>query len=174
MLIQILTHTPLYVWAILAFLLWRGAVEMRDRDVAPRRLFVLPVVMLALSLHDMTRKFDLGLTLASMWIAGCMLAGWLAWRFCAVRVVAGTTSGHVHVKGSVSALAIMLAIFVTKYATSVLLVVQPALALRCAPAICFVYGLFNGFFLGRLARDAGVCFSRNPAACSHTDPVLPA
>jgi hypothetical protein len=24
MLIQILTHTPLYVWAILAFLLWRG------------------------------------------------------------------------------------------------------------------------------------------------------
>ena len=29
MLIQILTHTPLYVWAILAFLIYRGLVAMR-------------------------------------------------------------------------------------------------------------------------------------------------
>jgi hypothetical protein len=153
MLIQILTHTPLYVWAILAFLLWRGLVEMRDRNVAPGRMFVLPLAMLALSLHDMTRKFDLGAMLVGAWVAGCVLAALLAWRFGPARIGAGTTPDRVRIRGSASALVLMLAIFLTKYATSVMMVVQPTLVHRFAPAICLVFGLFNGFFLGRLARD---------------------
>ena len=153
MLIQILTHTPLYVWAILAFLLWRGLVEMRDRDVAPGRMFVLPLAMLALSLHDMTRKFDLGAMLVGAWVAGCVLAALLAWRFGPARIGAGTRPDRVRIRGSAGALAPMLAIFLVKYATSVMLVVQPTLVHRFAPAICLVFGLFNGFFLGRLARD---------------------
>ena len=154
MLIQILTHTPLYVWAILAFLLWRGAVEMRDRELTLRRMLILPLVMLGLSLHDMTLKFNLGVLLMAAWVAGCAAAALLAWTFGRTRIAAGTAPDRVVVRGSVMPLVLMLAIFLTKYITSVVLVIQPHLAHQrpVAGAICLVFGLFNGLLLGRLAR----------------------
>ena len=69
MLIQILTRTPLYVWAILAFLVYRGMAAMRDRDVEVRKLVMIPAVMLVLSLQDISTKFGLG---------GWALAAWAA------------------------------------------------------------------------------------------------
>ena len=30
---QIVSHTPVYVWALLAFLLYRGYLASRDREV---------------------------------------------------------------------------------------------------------------------------------------------
>jgi hypothetical protein len=156
MLIQILTHTPLYVWAILAFLLWRGAAEMRDRELTLRRMLILPLVMLGLSLNDMALKFDMGMVLVAAWVTGCAAAMLLAWRFGRTRIAAGTAPDRVLVRGSAMPLMLMLAIFLTKYITSVVLVIQPQLAhqLAVAGAICLVFGVFNGLLLGRLARMA--------------------
>jgi hypothetical protein len=157
MLIQILTHTPLYVWAILAFLLWRGVAEMRDRELTLRRMLILPLVMLGLSLNDMALKFDLGAPLIAAWSAGCAAAMLLAWRFGRTRIAAGSAPDSVLVRGSVMPLVLMLAIFLTKYITSIVLVIQPQLAhqLAVAATICLVFGVFNGVLLGRLARMAG-------------------
>jgi hypothetical protein len=157
MLIQILTHTPLYVWAILAFLLWRGVAEMRDRELTLRRMLILPLVMLGLSLNDMALKFDMGMVLVAAWVTGCAAAMLLAWRFGRTRIAAGTAPDSVLVRGSVMPLILMLAIFLTKYITSIVLVIQPQLAhqMAVAGAICLVFGVFNGMLLGRLARMAG-------------------
>jgi hypothetical protein len=157
MLIQILTHTPLYVWVILAFLLWRGAVEMRDRELTLRRMLILPLVMLGLSLNDMALKFDMGMVLVAAWVTGCAVAMLLAWRFGRTRIAAGTAPDCVLVRGSAMPLILMLAIFLTKYITSIVLVIQPQLAhqLAVAATICLVFGVFNGLLLGRLARMAG-------------------
>ena len=157
MLIQILTHTPLYVWAILAFLLWRGVAEMRDRELTLRRMLILPLVMLGLSLNDMALKFDMGMVLVAAWVIGCAAAMLLAWRFGRTRIAAGTAPDRVLVRGSVMPLMLMLAIFLTKYITSVVLVIQPQLAhqLAVAATICLVFGVFNGLLLGRVARMAG-------------------
>ena len=50
----------------------------------------------------------------------------------------------------------MMAIFMTKYATAVIMAIQPQLAGNMAfmLAVCALFGGFNGYFLGRLARDA--------------------
>jgi hypothetical protein len=171
MLIQILTHTPLYVWVILAFLLWRGAVEMRDRELTLRRMLILPLVMLGLSLNDMALKFDMGMVLVAAWVTGCAAAALLAWRFGRARIAAGTAPDRVLVRGSVMPLILMLAIFLTKYITSVVLVIQPQLAhqLPVAATICLVFGVFNGVLLGRLARTASVLgrnqLTSSPCAC---------
>lgn len=156
--IDILTHTPLYVWAILAFLLWRGAVEMRDRVLTLRRMLALPLVMLVLSLHDMALKFGLGAEALAAWAAGCALAAWLGWTFFRHGIDAGPTPQQVLVRGSAVPLALMLAIFLTKYVTSVVLVIQPHLARQdsVAVTICLVFGLFNGLLIGRLARMVNI------------------
>lgn len=152
---QILTHTPAYVWAILAFLLWRGVVEMRTREIAARRMLVLPLAMLALSLHDMATRFGAGAAMVAVWVAGVTVAGLLAWRFGRVRVTPGSMPDRVLVRGSRLPLLVMMAIFAVKYATGVALALQPQLAQQTAIvlAVSLVHGLFNGLFLVRLARD---------------------
>ena len=170
MLIQSLTHTPIYVWAILAFLLWRGVVELRDREIAARRIVVLPLVMLVLSLQDIWSKFGFDAHFLGAWLLGGAVTGLLAWKFSRSRVAAGTAPGRVLVRGSVVPLVVMLAIFATKYVTSVALAVQPSLAGQLAPVICAVYGLFNGWFLGRLLRDIAAV-NRSAGGSSHTLPA---
>lgn len=169
MLIQILSHTPLYVWAILAFLVWRGVAELREREIAMPRMFVLPLVLLILSLHDIARKFGFDATAFIAWTAAFAAAALLAWRFGRVRVAPGSAPGRVRVAGSVVPLVLMLSIFTLKYVTSVLLAVRPDLAGQpmVVAGVCAMFGVFNGYFLGRLLRDVGfdarACVSRRAA-----------
>lgn len=154
--IEILTHTPVYVWAILAFLVWRGVAEMRERELAPQRLFILPLVMLALSFQDIAARLGTGAMVVAAWSAGCVLASLLTWRLARPRILAARQAGRVRVRGSRLPLALMMAIFAVKYATGVALALQPQLAQQLAVALAIgaLYGVFNGVFLGRLARDA--------------------
>lgn len=155
MLIHIVSHTPIHVWAILAFLVYRGMVASRDREVELRKLCIIPVVMLVLSLQDIAAKFGLdGIALAA-WIAGVALALAPVLLFSADRIAAGSAPGTVRVRGSWMPLALMMAVFFTKYAASAMLAVFPQAHQNtlAAGAVCVLFGLFNGVFLGRLARD---------------------
>jgi hypothetical protein len=155
MLIQILSHTPLYVWAILAFLVQRGLTAMRDRDVEVRRLVLIPAVMLVLSLQDMNAKFGLGGWALAAWAIGAAGMALLAGLAGASRIEAGTMPGWVRVRGSGLPLVMMMAVFFTKYVASVTLSVAPQLRHDTvfACAVCVLFGVFNGWFVGRLVRD---------------------
>lgn len=156
---QILAHTPLYVWAILAFLLYRGAIALRDRELEPRKLAIIPAVMLALSLQDIVAKFGSGGMALSLWAAAACAMAALVWTFGGVRVAAGSAPGRVRVRGSWGPMALMMAVFFIKYLASVMLAVRPHLrddAVFVA-AVCVLFGLFSGVFAGRLARDLRAC-----------------
>jgi len=43
---QILAHTPLWVWALFAFLVYRGVAAMGAREVSPYRVLIVPAVFL--------------------------------------------------------------------------------------------------------------------------------
>ena len=55
MLQQIFSHTPLYVWAILGFLVYRGVLASRTREVTLRKLFIVPLVWRALDLPSLSQ-----------------------------------------------------------------------------------------------------------------------
>jgi len=94
MLNQILIHTPTYVWVILAVLVWRGIVEMRERDMPLRRLFVLPLAMLAWGLYDVIAKFGVEVVPLAAWAAGCAASLAWAWRFGTSRILAPAGGGR--------------------------------------------------------------------------------
>jgi hypothetical protein len=152
MLIQIVTHTPVYVWAILALLVYRGVVAMRDREITIRKLFIIPVIMLALSLQDVVAKFGVGFTPLSVWAAGAVLMTLLVWKFSNAGISTSTSPGRVLVHGSLGPLAMMMAIFFTKYATAVTLVIKPSASHDplFSTVVCASLGVFSGYFLGRL------------------------
>lgn len=152
---QILSHTPLYVWAILAFLVYRGLAAARTRELAPRALFIVPVVMLGLSLQGIVSAFgaDGGALLA--WLAGMLLVAPPALRWSGARIGPGGAAGKVRVAGSWSPLAAMLATFAVKYAVAVAVALRPALMQDAffAAAVCGLYGMLNGYFIAQLLRD---------------------
>jgi hypothetical protein len=155
MLQQILIHTPAYVWAILAFLIYRGVIASTDREVAINKLFIIPAVMLALSLHDLAGKFGFnGMSMAA-WMAGVVFGGGLAWKLSVSRVVAGAQAGLVMLRGSWLPLALMMAVFCTKYIAAVLLALHPQAhqSALFIVLVCSLFGVLNGIFLGRLACD---------------------
>lgn len=155
MLTQIISHTPVYVWAILAFLIYRGVIATRTREMAFKKMFIIPLVMLVLSLQDISKKFGADGVPLAMWALGAVATAALVWKFGKARVTAGSTPGTVQVRGSFAPLVLMMSIFATKYITAVAMAVQPRLAhdMLFSVAVCVLFGCFNGYFAGRLAKD---------------------
>jgi hypothetical protein len=163
MLQQILIHTPAYVWVILAVLVWRGSSALREREMTVRSLFIVPAIMLALSLQDVVAKFGSNAAPLATWAAAAAATALLVWKFGADRTVPGAAPGSVRVRGSWVPLAMMMAVFFTKYVASVLLAILPHARQDAlfAAAVCLLFGAFNGCFLGRLARDLMASRSRS-------------
>lgn len=155
MLSHIVTHTPVYVWAILAFLVARGMIASRDRHVAVRKMWIIPLAMLALSLQDIAAKFGTSALPLAAWAAGAAATTLLVLRFGPVRVAPATRPGTVRVAGSWAPLALMMAVFLTKYAASVAVAILPHTRQDAAfiAAVCLLFGIVNGCFLGRLLAD---------------------
>ena len=151
----LLTHTPAYVWLILALVVARGVVALRTRETTLRKLCIIPAIMLPVALLDIARKFGLdGLPLGA-WTLGVAGAMWAVWSLRGTRIGAGAAPGLVRVRGSVMPLLLMLLIFVVKYATTVMLVAAPALlhGAGVTALACALMGAANGWFFGRLLRD---------------------
>jgi len=168
MLNNLLSHTPVYVWLILALVVTRGVIALRERETTLGKLFVIPAIMLPVALMDIARKFGLeGLPLGvwGLCTAGAM---WAVWSRGATWIAAGGAPGRLRVGGSVMPLLLMLVIFVVKYATTVMLVAAPALLQGAAvtAVVCALMGGANGWFFGRLLRD--VADSRALAGAGRT------
>ena len=161
---QIVTHTPVYVWALLAFLLYRGYLASQDRATSLLKVALIPLVMLGLALSGMQARGALGAGVWALWGAGVALASALVWRFSNRDIAVDRAAGTIAQRGSWLPLLTMIAIFVTKYTVAVVSAIQPELpqSLPFAAAIAVLYGLFNGLFLGRLACYTAA-YLRQPA-----------
>ena len=87
MLQQIFSHTPLYVWAILGFLVYRGVLASRAREVTLRKLCIIPLVMLALSLSGVHGSFGFDGVAPLAWAIGALAGAALAWTLTDARKI---------------------------------------------------------------------------------------
>ena len=69
-LIEIVTHTPVWVWALLAYLIWAGIQAMQPRRVSVWRLMVVPAVFIVTGLTRIWTGQSGGSLLA--WLAGAI------------------------------------------------------------------------------------------------------
>jgi hypothetical protein len=155
MLQQIVIHTPVWVWFLLAFLLYRGFIASLDREVAFRKTFIIPVVMLVLAMQGIVSGFGASLFAAPVWLAFLAMGSMLAWLMVdpsGMQVY--PDRGTIRLRGSWIPMMLMMGIFLTKYVVGVTLAMHPEL--RQDPVftatICALYGLFSGIFIGKLLR----------------------
>ena len=152
MLIAILLHTPLWVWALLTALVALGLWQRRARRVRPARLLVLPMAMLALGLWSMAPGFVAQPGLGALWLLA--LLGAARWGR-SLAPPAGTrwlpAQGVLALPGSWLPLALILSIFSLRYATGVALALQPAWRnmWQVQLPLALLFGTLSGVFLGR-------------------------
>lgn len=162
---QIISHTPSYVWALLAFLVYRGWLASKDRETSLLKVALIPLVMLGLAISSIRSNGPLGEALWALWAIGAAASGALMWKLSTAAIRVDRAANTILQRGSWMPLGLMMAIFATKYSVAVLSAIQPELvhSLPFAAAVTLLYGVFNGLFLGRLARYAAA-WVRQPAA----------
>ena len=155
MLMQILTHTPNWVFAVFGILLWQGINQMRPRTVGLTRSTLAPLAMTALSLYGATSAFGNTPHALLTWVVGAALAFAIYFSMArADQIRYHASSGTLLLPASVVPLVLFMGIFLTKYAVGVSIRLQPALAHNSSFALTIglLYGAFSGVFLARATQ----------------------
>lgn len=152
MFIDIITGTPLYVWLILALLVYRGVKRLYPRDVHLHAFVILPLLFLFLAGHrlatlDYTHAVLVGL------VGGLIVGALLTVMLRPQDRLSYAGGNRARVEGEWHTLAMVLALFAALYAQNAGLAVNPALAdnVPFMLAVNAVIGLATGFSTGRAA-----------------------
>ncbi len=155
MLQQIITHTPVWVWAILAFLMYRGFLASKDRELGLRAVLVIPLVMLGLSAQGIAGSFGFNAVSIISWLASLLAGSVVSWKLVNEQNVKVLPhKARVFYRGSWGPLILMMAIFLIKYCVNVAIAINGPLRSDAAfiAVVCLAYGLFNGLFLGKMLK----------------------
>lgn len=152
MLIEIVRRTPPWVFVLFFVLLAAGYFQSSDRVVSRNKISILPIAMIALSIHGVISDFGMVPVSLFSWAIGVVVAVWAGVRLPAPRGVCFSIETQLFsVPGSWIPLALMMTIFFAKYAVAVILARQ--LPIATAPgfigSISLCYGFLSGLFLAR-------------------------
>lgn len=154
MILQILKHTPAWVFVLFVALLHLGYIQSKTRSVTKSRLAVLPLAMVGLSLYGVISAFGANVIGVASWTIAMALAVLVNTFLRQPQgVVYVSTAKAFVIPGSWLPLGLMMAIFFIKYAVAVALVRVPAPALR--ESVTFIaltalaYGFLSGIFFAR-------------------------
>ena len=133
MLLQILSHTPRWVFVLFAGLLWLGGRQLLAGTVGLARITLMPLAMTGLAVYGVVSAFgDAPLALACWGGAALAMAALLLQRPPPAGTRYDAAQRRFHLPGSAVPLALMMGIFFTKYTVAVALAMQPALRRSCA------------------------------------------
>lgn len=152
MLADILEHTPLWVYAILAYVVFLGLRQSVDHRRTLRRATLMPLAMATLSLSGLQSSFAREPIALAAWAFGLVVVLAVARALRVWPTVRWLPEEQmVFVPGSWVPLVLMLGIFVVKFTLSVLLARHPSLAsARHFVAVTgLAYGCFTGAFVSR-------------------------
>jgi len=152
---QIIIHTPVWVWALLALLLWLGIKQSRPGQPSLLRITVVPLVLTSLSLSGTVSAFGSAPAVMLTWLAAAAVLAMVV----LLSPLPDVTRFDAHtrtfqVPGSWVPLALMVGIFASKYVVGVALNLHPELSHETTFTLGFsaLNGAFSGVFAARAIR----------------------
>ncbi|MDB5818101.1 MAG: hypothetical protein JWQ11_1741 [Rhizobacter sp.] len=153
--VEIIKHTPLWAWAILALLIWLGSRQLGDHQVGRQRVLLQPFALACFSLWGAASVFGPHMAVFAAWAVGVAAAFALNLLLRLPRRVRyDVDAARFHIGGSPWPLVLMMTVFAVRYAVVMTLVFHQALAgdALFASAACAVYGLLSGLVAARARR----------------------
>lgn len=165
--LQILSHTPRWVFALFAGLLAFGLLQTKSRNVKATLAYVLPAGMVALSLSGIQSSFGFTPSPLAAWAVGLTAIAVIGYKvFPNKAILFSSENGTFYIPGSWVPLAVIMAIFFTKYAFAVMqgFGVAAAGSPLTAVALSLVYGCLSGYFVARAASLVAAARLKQSAA----------
>lgn len=155
MLQQLVSNTPVWVWAILIFLVTRGVAAMKPGETSLAKLAIVPALFTAWGLWSLAHRFDASWEAWGEWLVGIAVGmglGWLLLRRATLTLNAA--SGTLWRSADYSLLPLLLVTFAVKYGFEVALSVSPSLNVDAGfrAAYLLLSGGFTGIFIGKYLR----------------------
>lgn len=145
--VHIIKGTPLYVWAILCYLLFIGIKNIKTRVIYLPKLFIIPLILLAIKYKTLLSDDALVLCLVIM---GGSIASFFINTGNTITII--KKEGAIEVPGGYGTLIILVSFFIVKYYFGYLNSTDPDLFLKYSIIESVISGLFSGYFIGRALR----------------------
>lgn len=154
----ILQHIPIWVFLILAGLLWLGLSARKDRKIRWRVPIIVPIALTIMAITSLLGQYgatDLLLPALVSWGGVCALLAWLfAKRPLPETVHYDLETAKFQLPGSYLPLAMYMGIFAFKFMVGFMSGMRMPIVndLLFVLSISAVYGLFSGLFLSNAWR----------------------
>ncbi|MDB5653135.1 MAG: hypothetical protein JWQ94_748 [Tardiphaga sp.] len=145
--IAILVHTPLWVFALLALLIWFGCLSLRPRSQPLRRLLIVPAVFCLMGLSRLLMGGK-SIELLAVWLVCATLLAALALYTGPRNVTIDRDTGSIRRPGSVLPLLRNIVVFVLQYAVAVVTAMRLDIGIDVAMAGQAISGACAGYFFG--------------------------
>lgn len=168
---QFLINTPIWVWAIFAWLLFRGIKARRPGDTTLAKMAMIPVIFTAWGLYDLVTLYGVTAESAGLWLTGIVLGAVIGWFILAhANIVADRAAGVLHRPADLTLLPLLMVTFAIKYGFGVIAAVAPHLLAETCFRIAdlMLSGLFTGIFIGKFIRYAWIWRSAPASAAATT------
>lgn len=152
LILQILSHTPIWVYGLFFVLLVFGLLQTRTRTVSKIPALLLPAGMIALSLAGISSSFGLTTIPLAAWGMAITIATVVGYTFFRDRRIhCKATDGTFFIPGSWVPLIVMMIIFFAKYVYAVMNAFNAEIISTpmFIGALSAVYGLLSGYFSSR-------------------------
>lgn len=151
--LQMLTGTPWWVYLLLAYLIIIGVKASKTRIVPLKKLLIVPVLFILLSIHTLLTSFEITAFSLASWLVATLIGISLGWFFI-YRLNLAVDKPHLLIQtpGTWSTLLIIIIIFMTKYYFAYELAIAPQLIKNdiFEFSLLAISGVCSGFFVGRL------------------------
>lgn len=152
---HMLAGTPVWVYALFVFLLFRGIKARQPATVTLERLAIIPLIFLCWDLYDLMIYRHLTAGIIVLWIAVLMVGAGLGfWLIKPEQVSLGVAPRTLQRQADYSALPLMMTAFAIKYLFGVLAAVSPQMMQQpgMSATAVVVGGVFAGSFIGKFTR----------------------
>jgi hypothetical protein len=147
--IGILTHTPIWVFPLLAFLIWQGWKSLRPATLPLWRLLIVPLVFLLMGLSRLALARDSGWQLLLSWFVAALLFAALALVRGPRLLAVDRKNGLVTRPGSPIPLIRNVTVFLLQYAIAIAAALHLDSHIAVAVLGRAISGATAGFFAGR-------------------------
>jgi hypothetical protein len=145
--VGIITHTPLWAWILLAYLVWQGIKAMQPQTTTIWRALIVPAIFIAWGLSRLGFGQQTGIAPLAAWIAAALAllpVGVLTPRPFEVD----HTTGQIRRPGSIFALIRNIVVFVAQYTVAVIAAIHADDRAMAALVGRAVSGATAGYFIG--------------------------
>jgi len=155
MLHPLLSNTPVWVWALLVFLVARGVAAMKPGETSLTKLAIVPTLFVAWGIVSINHRFGNAWEAWCQWSVGIGAGvglGWLLLRRATLTL--NPSTGKLWRSADYSLLPLLLVTFAVKYGFECALSVSPALSADGGfrAAYLLLSGGFTGIFIGKYLR----------------------